>query len=140
VPKASQSFEAIAVMDEWMANIKANPTKSVAANRPAKAVDSCFDVTGKLMYSGPDVWDGIINDKPKGACTWAFPMYGTSRTVAGAPIEGGIYKCALKPVDTAVADGIYAPWMPNAAAVTKLKQIFPEGVCDYSRPDQARPS
>jgi hypothetical protein len=140
VTRASQSFEAIAVMDEWMANIKANPTKSVAANRPAKAVDSCFDVTGKLMYSGPDVWDGIINDKPKGACAWAFPMYGTSRTVAGAPIEGGIYKCALKPVDTAVADGTYAPWMPTAAAVTKLKQIFPDGVCDYSRPDQARPS
>ena len=139
VTKASQSFEAIAVMDEWMANIQANPTKSVAENRPAKAVDSCFDVNGKLMYSGPNVWDGIINDKPKGACTWAFPMFGTSRTVAGAPIEGGIYKCALKPVDTAVADGTYAPWMPDAAAVTKLKQIFPDGVCDYSKPDQARP-
>jgi hypothetical protein len=92
------------------------------------------------MYSGPDVWDGIINDKPKGACAWAFPMFGTSRTVAGAPLEGGIYKCALKPVDTAVADGTYAPWMPNAAAISKLKQIFPEGVCDYTRPDQARPS
>jgi hypothetical protein len=36
-------------------------------------------------------------------------------------------------------DGTYAPWMPNAAAVAKLKQMFPEGVCDYSRPDQARP-
>jgi hypothetical protein len=139
VPRASQSFDAIAVMDEWMANIRANPDKSIAENRPARAVDSCFDVTGKLMHAGPNVWDGIIDDKPKGACTLAFPLYGTSRIVAGAPLEGGIYRCALKPVDTAIADGTYAPWMPNGAAVAKLKQIFPEGVCDYSKPDQARP-
>jgi hypothetical protein len=139
-PKASQSFDAIAVMDEWMANIRANPGKTIAENRPARAVDSCFDVEGKLIYAGNDAWDGIINDKPKGACTLAFPIYSTSRIVAGAPIEGGIYKCALKSVDAAVADGTYAPWAPDAAAVAKLKQVFPSGVCDYSRPDQARPS
>ena len=139
VPKASQSLEALALMDEWMANIRANPTRTIAQNRPAKAVDSCFDVNGKLMFSGPDVWDGILNNKPKGACTQAFPLYSTSRIVAGAPIEGGIYQCALKPVDTAVADGTYAPWTPGAAEITKLKQIFSSGVCDYSKPDQARP-
>ena len=103
-------------------------------------MDSCFDVNGRLMFSGPDVWDGILNDKLKGACTQAFPLYSTSRIVAGAPIEGGIYQCALKPVDTAVADGTYAPWTPGAAEITKLKQTFPSGVCDYSKPDQARPS
>jgi hypothetical protein len=45
----------------------------------------------------------------------------------------------LKPVEQAVADGTYAPWMPNGQAVTMLKQVFPEGVCDYSKPDRARP-
>ena len=60
--------------------------------------------------------------------------------MAGAPLEGGIYRCALKTVDAALADGTYAPWMPNQAAVTKLKKIFPEGVCDYTRADQTRPS
>jgi hypothetical protein len=40
VPKASQSLDAVAVMDEWMANIRANPGKTVAQNRPARAVDS----------------------------------------------------------------------------------------------------
>ncbi len=74
-----------------------------------------------------------------GTCTQRFPIYGKSRTVAGAPIEGGIYNCARKPVDQAVADGTYAPWAPNAAEIAQLKQIFPEGVCDYSKPDQARP-
>ncbi len=138
-PKASQSMEAMKVMDQWMANIRANPTRSIAENRPAHAVDSCFDVNGKLIYAGNDAWDGVLDDKPQGPCTQRFPMYSTSRIVAGAPIEGGIYKCALKSVDTALADGTYTPWMPSGADVAKLKQIFPDGVCDYSRPDQARP-
>lgn len=138
--KASQSMEAMAVMDEWVANIRANPTRTVAENRPAKAVDSCFDADGKLIASGPTVWDGVLDDKPAGACTKLFPMYSTSRIVAGAPIEGGIYRCALKSVDAAVADGTYAPWVPDPVAIAKLKQIFPTGVCDYSKPDQARPS
>ena len=139
-PKASQSMDAIAVMDEWMRNIRMNPARSIRENRPARAVDSCFDVTGSLIYAGEDAWDGILDDRAPGPCTQRFPLYGTSRIVAGAPIEGGIYRCALKSVDQAVADGTYAPWVPNAAEIVQLKQIFPTGVCDYSRPDQARPA
>ena len=72
--------------------------------------------------------------------TRLFPLFADSRIVAGAPFEGGIYKCALKSVDTALADGTYRPWVPDDASVAKLKQIFPQGVCDYSKPDQGRPS
>jgi hypothetical protein len=140
VPKASQSFEAIEVMNEWMANIRANPGKSIAQNRPARAVDSCFDVQGQLIYGGNDAWDGILDNKPKGPCTLAFPIYSSSRIVAGAPLEGGIYSCARKSVEAAVGDGTYAPWVPDASAIATLKKTFPSGVCDYSRPDQARPS
>jgi hypothetical protein len=138
-PKASQTMDAIAVMDEWMANIRANPKKSVRQNRPARAVDSCFDLQGQLIYAGDDAWDGILDDKPAGPCTELFPLYTTSRIVAGAPLEGSIWKCALKSVDQAVADGTYAPWVPTSGELATLKQIFPEGVCDYSKPDQARP-
>jgi len=139
VPKASQSMDAIAVMDEWMRNIQKNPHKGIRRNRPARAVDSCFDVNGQLIYAGDDACNGILDDKPAGPCTQRFPIYATSRIVAGAPIEGGIYKCALQPVQKAVSRGIYAPWTPTAEQVQKLKQIFPSGVCDYSRPDQGRP-
>lgn len=138
--RASQSLEALAVMDEWMANIRANPTRTISQNKPARAVDACFDTQGNAIARGTGVWSGILDAQPAGACTQAFPLYSTSRIVAGAPIEGGIYKCALKAVDAAVADGTYAPWVPSAAEVARLKAIFPEGVCDYSRPDQARPA
>ncbi len=140
VPKASQSLEAIQVMDQWMRNIRANPKAGIRANRPPGAVDSCFDVEGKLIYRGDDAWDGILDDKPAGVCTQRFPLYQTARIVAGAPIEGGIYRCALKPVEQAVMDGTYAPWTPSAADVATLKKIFPTGVCDYSKPDTARPA
>ena len=103
------------------------------------ATDACFDRDGKLMHSGDGVWDGILDSKQAGACTQAFPLYGTSRTVAGAPIHGALYRCALKSVDQAVADGSYAPWTPSAEQVATLKQIFPTGVCDYGQADQARP-
>jgi hypothetical protein len=42
-------------------------------------------------------------------------------------------------VDQALADGTYAPWAPSPAEIAQLQQIFPQGVCDYSKPDQARP-
>ncbi|RYX93253.1 MAG: hypothetical protein EOO28_19460 [Comamonadaceae bacterium] len=126
------------VMDEWMAQIRANPARTVGANRPARAADSCFDTAGVLMAKGSSVWDGVLDSKPAGACTAAFPMYGTSRIVAGAPIEGGIFKCALKPVDKALTDGTYGSWTPTVPEMAKLKTIFPEGVCDYSKPDQGK--
>lgn len=131
---------ALEVMDEWMANIRANPAAGIAANRPAKAVDSCFDIDGSVLAAGEGVWGGILDTQPKGACTLAFPIYSTSRMVAGGPIEGGVFKCALKPVDAALADGTYGSWTPNFVQLNRLYAIFPEGVCDWSKPDQGRPS
>lgn len=136
--KASQTLEALDVMDQWMANIRANPGKTIAQNKPAAAVDSCFDTDGKLMSRGTGVWDGILDARPAGACTQAFPIYGTSRIVAGAPIEGGIYACALKPVATAIADGTYGSWAPTAEQKARLEQMYPQGVCDYSKADRAK--
>ncbi len=140
VTKASQSLEALEVMDEWMSNIRRYPERSLAENRPGRAVDSCFDLTGRKIYAGENAWNGILDDHAPGVCASKFPIYGTSRIVAGAPIEGGIYKCALKPVDTALTDGTYSPWAPTPDEILKLKTIFPDGVCDYSKPDQARPA
>jgi hypothetical protein len=139
VPKASQSLEALAVMDQWLTNMRRYPHKGIAGNKPVGAADACYDLQGKLMYRGSDAWAGILDQNAPGPCTQAFPLYSTSRIVAGAPIEGGIYKCALKSVDRAVADGTYAPWVPNAVEIAQLKEIFPTGVCDYSKPDRARP-
>jgi hypothetical protein len=139
LPRASQSLEALAVMDQWMLALRADPSAGVAGTRPAVAADACFDLQGQRLAAGAGVWDGILDGRPAGACTQAFPLYATSRIVAGAPIEGGIYRCALKPVAQAVADGSYGSWQPGADQRATLERIFPDGVCDYTRPDEARP-
>ena len=141
---ASKEFDqtpmALEVIDEWITQMRAHPGRSVADNRPDRAVDSCFDKDGALMAKGAGVWAGVLDTQPKGSCTQAFPMYGTSRIVAGGPIEGGIFKCALKSVDAALVDGTYAPWTPSAGEILKLQTIFPEGVCDFGKPDQGAPT
>lgn len=130
---------ALEVIEDWMANIRANPDQSVAENRPALARDSCFATDGTLIARGDDVWDGALDDAPAGACTSAFPIYTTSRIVAGAPTQGDVFKCALKPVAIALSDGTYGSWEPDGDQIARLNAIFPDGVCDYSRPDQGRP-
>jgi hypothetical protein len=139
-PQSDQTPLAFQVIDEWLANLRANPAVGVSGNKPAQAVDSCFATNGSLIYSGADAWAGILDSRPAGSCTQAFQIYSTSRIVAGGPIEGGIFKCALKSVATAVTDGTYAPWAPGASDVARLEQIFPTGVCDYSKPDVGRPA
>lgn len=134
-----QTWMALDVMHEWVMNIKANPEASIADNKPALAVDSCFNTDGTLIGSGDDVWNGIIDQQPLGDCAALFPTYTTSRMEAGGPIEGSVFKCALKPVSAALADGTYGSWSPSGTQVARLEAIHPDGVCDYSQADQGRP-
>jgi hypothetical protein len=131
--------EALEVMDEWMMNILTNPWKGVKGNKPPRAVDRCFDASGNEMAAGQHVWDGILDDKPDGACTKVFKIYSTSRRVAGGPFKGSIFKCHLKSVNKAIADGDYGMWNPTPDEQALLKYIFPEGVCDFSKPDVGLP-
>jgi hypothetical protein len=128
-----QTPEAFAVMDEWMLNLLANPELGVAGNRPPLAVDRCFEFDGTEIASGDDVWDGILDSNPAGVCTQQFQIHQSSRIVAGGPITGGIFQCALKSVAQAISDGDYGSWSPSAAEQARLEQIFPDGVCDWSQ-------
>lgn len=134
-----QTPEALAVMDEWMKNIRQHPNRSVAKNKPALAVDSCFDSYGEEIASGDGVWSGILDDNATGRCTDVFPLYSTSRIISGNGIEGGVFKCSLQSVDEAIANGVYGQWAPGAVEKATLHAIFPDGVCDYSKPDLGRP-
>ena len=60
------------------------------------------------------------------------------RLTAGDPLSEMTFKCALKPVSQALADGTYGNVTFSSAQIAELEQIFPNGVCDYSKPDQGR--
>ena len=134
-----QTPEAFEVIDEWMANLREHPRRGVAGNRPDRAVDRCFATDGSEIAAGDHVWGGILDDGPPGECTQRFPIFQSSRIVAGGPIEGGIFKCDLQSVDDAITAGVYEPWKPTAADIDRLEQIFPDGVCDWRFDDVGRP-
>jgi hypothetical protein len=134
-----QTPMALSVMDEWLGNLRAHPARGVVGNKPAAAVDSCFATDGSLEYRGRDAWRGILDRGPAGPCTQRFPIHGTSRTVAGGPFDEQVYKCARQSVTAALVRGVYGPWQPTSAELTRLRQIFPTGVCDYRKPDAGRP-
>jgi hypothetical protein len=102
-------------------------------------VDKCTDGAGNLIAAGGHVWDGILDRRPAGACTAAYPIKSSSRIVAGDGLAGDMFKCALKPLDTALADGTYGATTFTAGEVEQLAAIFPDGVCDYRKPDQGKP-
>ena len=131
---------AFEVIEEWMRNIRAHPERTVAENRPARAVDSCFATNGSLISSGDEVWAGVLDERPAGACTERFEINSSSRRVAGGPYRGGVFKCHLQPVADAIANAVYGSWQPDAAQQARLQAIFPTGVCDFSRPDAGRPT
>ena len=99
--------------------------------KPPQATDACFDTDGTLMHMGDDAWGGILDDQPEGPCTEAFPLYSTSRIVAGAPITGDVFKCDLQSVDDAIAAGVYGDVAIDPATRDRLVAIFPTGVCDW---------
>jgi len=138
-PGFDQTPMAFEVIDEWMRNIQSRPWKGVARNKPAAAVDSCFDASGELIYAGQDAWDGILDEGAPGPCTQEFPVFSTSRIVAGGPITGDVFKCHLISVDDAIAMGFYGSVVFDAAQRARLDAIFPTGVCDYAQGDARRP-
>jgi len=136
----NQTWMALEVLHDWITNIQQNPELGIAANRPMEARDACFNTDGTLIDIGETVWNGILDDEAEGACTSRFQTYTTSRMEAGGPIEGSIFRCSLKSVDAALSDGTYGPVSFTAEEVDRLNDIFPDGVCDYSQPDQGRPA
>jgi hypothetical protein len=77
-----QTAMAFEVIDDWMANIKANPGKSVAENKPADAVDRCFNTDGSDFAGGDDVWDGILERRAGRRLHPEVQTYSSSRIVS----------------------------------------------------------
>lgn len=121
---------AFALLERWLA----------AGRRPADAEDACWDGEGGLIARGPDVWRGPwLGAAEPGPCLRAYPPYRSPRNVAGSPLAGDLFRCALTPVAEAMALGLYGE-VEVGPYRAMLEKIFPDGVCDYRRGDQARPT
>jgi hypothetical protein len=130
--------EAVEALQDWLDLQDANPLASLVTNRPSTLKDSCYTSEGKLIASGPEVWDGHWNQKPTGACLKTYPNYANARQIAGDDILGLTFICQLIPVREAISKGVYAP-IDISEHIQELERIFPKGVCDYQQPGQGFP-
>jgi Tannase-like family of unknown function (DUF6351) len=128
------------IVADWLSRARGHSAAQVINFKPAAAVDACLHSDGSVLYAGNDAWDGILNDKPKGPCASAFPIHSTSRIEAGENQKGDIFKCARKPVATALNDGTYGNVAFSVAQQSRLQTIFADGVCDYTRGDVGKPT
>jgi hypothetical protein len=113
-------------MNEWLDNIAADPRPAsmdkVVRNKPATAVDACFDATGNKIIE-----PATINGP--GQCNTLYPVHSQPRILAGMPLTNDIKKCQLRHVDTRD----YKMTL-TAAQKAQLESTFPQGVCDYAKP------
>ena len=120
-------LDVVRLMDQWLDAVAADesgdePIAAISRGRPADLSDACWSAEGERLAA-----DGARAES--GPCNELYPQAGDPRIAAGAPLEGDILKCQLKPLDPAD----YGPSL-TSEQLNRLRAVFPEGVCDYSKP------
>ncbi|WP_445287281.1 DUF6351 family protein [Variovorax atrisoli] len=114
------------LINKWLDNMAADTSApsidKVVRNKPAGANDACWDAAGKRI-------DEAASSDPAAACNKVYPRFSTPRMVAGSPLVNDVLKCQLKPVNAADYSVTIA-----GADLARLQTIFPNGVCDWSKP------
>ena len=86
--------------------------------------------TRHVTLVAKEVFDDLNRELDTDIPAGVVNVEGTPRTVAGDPLTTDANKCQLKPLSRSDYGGITftdAEW-------GQLQQIFPKGVCDYSKP------
>ncbi|MDX1568352.1 MAG: DUF6351 family protein [Longimicrobiales bacterium] len=124
----------VAAMDEWLTAIGRDTlpgtrAEKVVRNRPADLVDACWDADGQKIVEPQTFEMDRIYDNTQGRCNTLYPPHAGPRMIAGGPLTNDVEKCRLKPLDPTDYDVEFTEeeW-------DRLERIFPEGVCDWSRP------
>ena len=118
---------AIDTMSAWLDALakdssSASMLDKIARAKPAAAVDGCWTTDGTRIDE-PSTLDG------SGKCNELYPSHLTPRLVAGVPFTDDVMKCQLKPIDPKDYAATF-----SAAELGELRNVFPAGVCDYSKP------
>ncbi len=124
---ATVSGLAIDTMSRWLDAIAKDTSSSPAIDKvvrakPAAALDACWTADGEKI-------EEPLSLTGSGRCATLYPPHATPRLVAGAPLADDVLKCQLKAID---AKDYTAPFA--ADELQQLRQVFPGGVCDYSKP------
>jgi hypothetical protein len=120
----------IAKMDAWLTALAADGSEDpvmqkIARAKPADLVDACYTQAGERIVE-PQTFSG-------GECNKLYPTFPSPRMIAGGPVSNDVLKCQLKPVDMADYQALFSQSQRD-----RLSSIFPQGVCDWSKPGVAQ--
>ena len=136
-PPQDITLKSFLLMDQWLSRIEADKSGAPAAqkvvrDKPADAVDACFVGPPGGAEPGAPSAGGSHEITDSAQCALLYPHYGDTRTAAGAPMTDDIIQCRRKPLDATDYEA-YGVKLTDAQLAT-LRQTFPDGVCDYSKP------
>ncbi|PSL00403.1 hypothetical protein CLV30_11663 [Haloactinopolyspora alba] len=122
---------ALAELDAWVTAIENDdrpadePIDRIARNRPDWLVDSCW-TRGENPRR---IRERQLPETEGSTCAEQYPVWSSPRMVAGGPLANDVLKCRLEPVG---ADDYAVEF--TAAQLDRAREIFDDGVCDWSRP------
>lgn len=126
---AALTRQSFLLMNKWLTAMEADTSSDskevkVVRNKPADAVDYCITTNGATQDQLVDV----------GFTSAACPVknYESPRIVSGGPVTEDVFKCQLKALDFTSAD--YNGVTFTTAQQNRLRAVFPDGVCDWTKP------
>jgi hypothetical protein len=119
---------ALDAMDQWLAAIEADKSSATQAvktvrNKPATLTDGCYS---NMAFIAERQFHGLSGTSQ---CNTLYPSESYPLEAAGGPLVNNILKCQLRPVDLADYTVTFSDQEKQ-----RLAGIFPNGVCDWSRP------
>ena len=122
-------LEAFQVMDEWLLDGRpAGGAPTAASRRPAPRSRAARASGTGSSTRGPTARARRRSRSTRRRASWPAARCAAASTSA---------RCSRS--SKAIARGLYGSWKPTAAERARLEQIFPTGVCDYTKDDVGRP-
>jgi hypothetical protein len=126
------TMQSFVMMDQWLTALKADATAmpleaKVLSTKPVAAFDFCnkpIDATHSSKVTDMALCDADPLLKP----------HASPRQVAGGPVAENILKCQLRPINRAD----YNPAIMTDEQFARLSAVFPDGVCDFTKPGVAQ--
>ena len=118
---------ALRAHNEWLENILADASSDpyevkVIKHKPEWVKDTCWEADGTPH-------EETFTLDPGAVCNQLYPIYSTVRIEAGGPLTGDVMKCRTKRLDF---DDYAVTFSRDQRA--HMRAIFPDGVCNFSRP------
>ncbi|WP_020578620.1 DUF6351 family protein [Actinopolymorpha alba] len=122
--------DALTQMDAWLTAIAGdtrpgNARARLMRNKPGSLVDACWTRDAEPRKIAQPQVEGVGTT----TCNTLYPVWPSPRMVAGGSTANDIVACQRQAVDPRVYAGRL-----NGEQLSRLRGIFPDGVCDWSAP------